>query len=114
MRSQNLTDDRITQVDDGVDWLTADLIKQMFDLAENQADPVGNNTPTVVLVGEKELGVNKKRARAVVNALENSRGYFVSGLGHSWPLQKPARFRRAIRAWMSDDELGQGFISLPM
>ena len=93
LRSRNLTDDRITQIDDGVDWLTADLIKQMFDLVENQADPYGNVTPTVVLVEGKELAVSQKQARAVVNALQNGRGYLVSGLGHSWPLQKPALFR---------------------
>ncbi len=113
LRSKNLSNDEISQINAGVDWLTGDLIRQMSDLAEKQADPQGNRTPTVVLVGEKELGVNKKRARAIVNALGKGRGYLVSGLGHSWPLSKPALFRRAVRAWMSDDDLGQGFVPLP-
>lgn len=108
----DLTDDQFEALREDLDKLTPELGVQINDVVAGQADPHPNGPPTVVFVGEKDIGATKKRARALMKALGNSRGYVVSSLGHAWSLEKPDLFYRAVRAWMSDAELGEGFIPL--
>ena len=113
MSLTDLTDDQFEALREDLDKLTPELGVQINDVVAGQADPHRNGPPTVVFVGEKEIGATKKRARALMKAMGNSRGYVVSGLGHGWVLEKPDLFYRAVRAWMSDAEPGEGFIPLP-
>jgi len=109
----DLTDDQFEALREDLDKLTPELGIQINDVVTGQSDPHPNGPPTVVFVGEKDIGATKKRARALMKAMENSRGYVVSGLGHAWSLENPDLFYRAVRAWMSDAEPGEGFIPLP-
>ena len=108
----DLTDDQFEALREDLDKLTPGLGIQINDVVAGQADPHPNGPPTVVFVGEKEIGATKKRARALMKAMGDSRGYVVSGTGHAWSLEKPDLFYRAVRAWMSDAEPGEGFIPL--
>ena len=109
----DLTDDQFEALREDLDKLTPGLGVQINDVVAGQADPHPNGPPTIVFVGEKEIGATKKRARALMKAKGNSRGYVVSGLGHAWSLENPDLFYRAVRAWMSDAEPGEGFTPLP-
>lgn len=56
--------------------------------------------PVLVAVGEKEFGVLRQSARDLAQALPDARAVSVRGAGHNWPLQNPALFNRALRAWL--------------
>jgi len=109
----DLTDDQFEALREDLDKLTPGLGIQINDVVAGQVDPHPNGPPTIVFVGEKDIGATKKRARALVKATGSSSGYVVSGLGHAWSLENPDLFYRAVRAWMSNAEPGEGFIPLP-
>jgi len=56
--------------------------------------------PVLVAVGEKEYGVVHQSARDLAQVLPDARAVRVRGAGHNWPLQTPALFNRALRAWL--------------
>jgi hypothetical protein len=112
-RSLGLNDDQIGAFREDLDKLTPDLVLQINDAVAGQGDPGPGSPPMVVLAGEQELGAVKKRARELVSATGNGKGYLVRGLGHGWCLEDPELFRQTVRAWMANAEFGDRFTPLP-
>ena len=68
----------------------------------------GVNTPTLIAVGEKELGTVKRSAKDLVENLPNARAYKVVGQTHAWPISNPGLCASAIRAFLSGAPLPSG------
>ncbi len=59
-------------------------------------------TPTLLLVGEKELRSIYQSARKVAGDFKNSRALMVEGAIHNWALQKPDLFAHTVQAWIEN------------
>jgi pimeloyl-ACP methyl ester carboxylesterase len=68
----------------------------------------GVNIPTLIAVGEKELGTVKRSAKDLGENLPNARAYEVVGQTHVWPISNPRLCASAIRAFLSGDPLPSG------
>ena len=58
--------------------------------------------PTLVLVGEKEPGLQRRSARELAASMAGATAYMVRGMIHNWPLAAPELFNRTLRAWLTD------------
>ena len=58
--------------------------------------------PTLVLVGEKEPGMQRRSARELAGSMAGATAYMVTGMIHNWPLAAPELFNRTLRAWLTD------------
>ncbi|MHB1417817.1 MAG: alpha/beta fold hydrolase [Chloroflexota bacterium] len=67
--------------------------------------PRRTESPTLVLVGEKETGIAKSAARRLSREIPGARGAMVAGVGHVWNLQAPDLFAVTVRAWIADRPL---------
>lgn len=94
--------------------ITPELGFQINEVLATQPDPPSGSPPTVVVVGENDFGPNKKRSREVARALGNEEIYVVPGLGHGWCFEDPELFRRTVRRWMSEADLTEDFVALPI
>jgi pimeloyl-ACP methyl ester carboxylesterase len=61
--------------------------------------------PALVLVGQREPSVMHSSARDIVTAMPNATGFVVEGASHNWPMESPARFNDAMRAWLDAREM---------
>jgi pimeloyl-ACP methyl ester carboxylesterase len=68
------------------------------------------NTPTIVLIGERELRVMHDSARDLTQALTNSSGQIAAKAGHNWNLEQPELFTDTVRAWVHSQDLPAGLI----
>ncbi len=59
-------------------------------------------TPTLILVGEKELRSIYQSARDAAGVFKNARAFMVEGAVHNWPLQKPDLFAHTVQAWIEN------------
>jgi pimeloyl-ACP methyl ester carboxylesterase len=69
-------------------------------------------TPTLVVVGQRELWVMRQSARDLVKALPRAVGYVAPRLGHNWSLQAPTLFAATVRAFVARRELPQELLPL--
>ncbi|HUW63664.1 MAG TPA: alpha/beta hydrolase [Spirochaetia bacterium] len=79
-------------------------------LAENSSfrlPPELQNTavPTLVLAGEKELGVMRRSVRDLAATLPNARGCLIRGAGHAFVFEHPGPFTGILRAWFNGQPL---------
>jgi pimeloyl-ACP methyl ester carboxylesterase len=68
----------------------------------------GVNTPTLITVGEKELGTIKRSARDLVANLPNARAYEVGGQNHAWTISNPRLCASVIRAFINGTSIPNG------
>lgn len=70
-------------------------------------------TPTLLLVGEKEPGVMKRSARALAGSMLGGTARMVPGAVHNWPLTQPELFVTVVRAWLTDGALPEALVPVP-
>jgi pimeloyl-ACP methyl ester carboxylesterase len=66
--------------------------------------------PTLVLAGQKELGVMRYSVRDLTAALPNAQGYLISGADHAYLFAEPERFTSILRAWFSSQQLPEDIL----
>lgn len=86
-------------------------------LAENAAFRVPANlgavdVPTLVAVGEKEIGAVYASARDLMHVLPRAAEFVALGQGHLWNLTAPELFAATVRAWIEDQPLPAGMAPL--
>lgn len=113
-KSASLTDGQKDEFREDLKNITPELAFQINEILAQQPDPHPGSPPTVVFVGEKEIGPSQRRAREVASALGNKEVYVVPGLNHGWLFENPELFRRAVRRWMSRADLKEDFVALPI
>lgn len=69
-------------------------------------------TPTLLLVGEKELKIMKESVHDLLVVMPNAKGYVVSGAIHNWSLQLPDLFTQTVRAWITGRALPGVLVAL--
>lgn len=67
--------------------------------------PHGAVPPTLMVVGEKEMGIAKRHVRATSQSVQGVTGMLVKGVGHAWNLEAPALFNAMVRAWLTEQAL---------
>ena len=70
--------------------------------------PSTAESPTLVVVGEKENQAMKKKALVLSHKLPNGRGIIVPQMGSGWILQQPELTNQIIRAWLTNHLLPAG------
>ncbi len=70
------------------------------------------DVPTLVLVGERELGATRQSARDIVATLPNAQGRIAAGARHNWALEDPALFAETVQAWVENRPLPSGLLPL--
>jgi pimeloyl-ACP methyl ester carboxylesterase len=68
----------------------------------------GVSTPTLITVGEKELGTVKRSAKDLVANLPNAKAYEVEGQNHAWTLSNPELCASAIKSFLSGTPIPLG------
>lgn len=63
------------------------------------------NVPTLVIAGEKELGVMRKSAEDLVCAIPNTEGFIIKGVEHTFCFENPDLYHKVVRAWITDAPL---------
>ena len=86
-------------------YLNADLFRNVNRAMSQVEIPRGEVPPTLVLVGEKELGISKRHARVICQTVAGTTGKFVKGVGHAWNLEAPDLFNQMVRCWLEDQPL---------
>ena len=95
--------------------LTAPVVKQInnaihtFRLPHRLSDI---HVPTLVMVGEKELGINFRAARQIARMMPNAVGRVAPGVGHGWNGENASLFNRTIRAWINHESLPEELLPL--
>ena len=107
--SMGLSDEVVQAFHDDLNKISAGLVTEINNVVASQGDPLQGSPPAVVLVGEKEFGATKKRARELSLAYGNGEVYVVREHGHAWSLEDPGLFHRTIRSWMKDESFGAEF-----
>lgn len=64
-----------------------------------------NQTPVLVMTGEKDYKIIKKSASNLLNLLPNSKGRIALDVGHLWNIEKPELFNETLKAWINDFNL---------
>jgi len=113
-KGAGLSDEQKDLFREDLENITPELGFQINNMLAKQPDPHAGSPPTVVFVGEKEFRPNKRRTHEVAKALGNKEVYVVSSLGHGWCFENPELFRRTVRRWMSDADLREDFVALPI
>lgn len=111
-RSMGATEDQMHLFQRDLAHVTPGLVREINALVASQPDPRSEEVPAVILVGEKEIPAAKKRACALARAYGQGSVHVVPGLGHAWPMQRPALFCDAIRQWMAGGQNMDGFDQL--
>jgi pimeloyl-ACP methyl ester carboxylesterase len=62
-------------------------------------------TPTLVMIGQKELAPMRQSAKDIVAALPNAQGRVAPNVGHNWSLEGPELFTCTVQAWIEDQSL---------
>ncbi|WP_339249305.1 alpha/beta hydrolase [Sporosarcina sp. FSL W8-0480] len=76
-------------------------------LKENMAfklpEKISNSTARIlVTAGEKEKGLVKKSVQKIVDGNQKGETFFVSGIGHGFPVAKPQLFNRVLKDWIEN------------
>lgn len=66
--------------------------------------------PTLVLAGQKELGIMRDSVHELTAALPNAQGYLISGADHAYLFAEPGRFTGILRAWFSSHQLPEDIL----
>jgi pimeloyl-ACP methyl ester carboxylesterase len=85
--------------------LNADLFRNINRAMSQTALPQGKTPPTLVVVGEKELGISKRHSRAICRSAEGMMCKIVMGVGHAWNMEAPELFNTMVRAWLGNKPL---------
>jgi pimeloyl-ACP methyl ester carboxylesterase len=91
-----------------LDWATPAILGRIFAAGLRFTIPAGLNrvaAPTLVAVGQREQAASITSARDLVAAIPSARGCVAPNAGHTWNLQAPDLFNRAVRAWIEDQPL---------
>jgi pimeloyl-ACP methyl ester carboxylesterase len=67
-------------------------------------------SPTLVVVGQKELRITYQSARDLVAAIPAAQGKVALNVGHSWNLEAHVLFTQMLRAWIEDQPLPRELI----
>ncbi len=92
--------------------LTPEMLASVIAANQSFRLPIGLHgvsTPTLVVVGEKELGPVKRSARDLRDSLVRARAYEVVGRQHSWPISDAALCAEGIRAFLQGTTLPEQF-----
>ncbi len=68
--------------------------------------------PLLALVGERERRLLRACARDLARTMPHARAYLVPGAGHTWCLEHPDLFARAVAAHLSDEPLPAELVPL--
>jgi pimeloyl-ACP methyl ester carboxylesterase len=69
-------------------------------------------SPTLIVVGQKELKVMHESARDLLVAIPNAQGRIAANVGHNWSLEAPNLFTQVVRAWINGQPLPQQLVPL--
>jgi pimeloyl-ACP methyl ester carboxylesterase len=69
------------------------------------------DAPTLVLAGQKELGIMRDSVHELTAVLPNAQGYLISGADHAYLFAEPERFTGILRAWFSSHQLPEDILS---
>lgn len=72
----------------------------------------GSPVALLALVGGRELRLLRACARDLARTLPHARAYLVPGAGHTWCLQDPDLFARAVAAHVADEPLPAALVPL--
>ncbi len=61
--------------------------------------------PTLTVVGEKEMAINRRAARLVADTMPNATHRIAPGCHHAWNGERPDLFNAMIRAWVRGEPL---------
>ncbi len=61
--------------------------------------------PVLILAGQKEVGLIRRSATRLTALIPHATSRVVPGRDHAWPLEDPALFCDAVRAWFLDRPL---------
>lgn len=70
------------------------------------------NVPILAVVGQKEMGLNYRAARAVLANAAGAAGRVAPQVGHLWNLENPALFNRMVRTWLGGEALPDELLPL--
>ncbi len=68
--------------------------------------------PLLVIVGQKEAGLNYRNARSALQIQPGGVGRVAPGVGHGWNGENPALFNAMTRAWLTDAPLPSELLPL--
>lgn len=108
-RAMGLSERQIAENAQDLEAITPSLVAEINQAVAEQPDPAPNDRPAVIVVGENELGATKARARHLASAYGNHHVHVVPDGSHTWFVEDPELFRRAVRTWMAGTELPPGF-----
>lgn len=89
------------------DWrqLTSTLYRNINKATSEVQLPTGSVPPTLLVVGQKEMGISKAHARTIARTVPGATARLVSGVGHAWNLEAPDLFNELVRAWFTEKPL---------
>jgi pimeloyl-ACP methyl ester carboxylesterase len=67
--------------------------------------PTATQSPTLVVVGQRETVLAKRAARTLSRSIPGARGAMIPDCGHVWNLEEPDLFAETVRAWVTDAPL---------
>ena len=68
--------------------------------------------PVLIISGGKEYGIIKESARDLREVLPHSHGCIAKDMVHVWNMVNPDFFNEVVRAWITDNPLPVGMLSL--
>ncbi len=98
---------------DDLKQLNANLFRNINRAMTEVQIPHGALPPTLVVVGEKEMGMAKNHARAIRKSAQGVTGMLVKGAGHGWNFEDPDLFNKMVRAWLTAQALPAALQPLP-
>ena len=109
----DLSDKQMGEFQDDLAQITPDLVAEINELVSHQEDPITDDVPVELVMGEKELKSTKKRCLQLSRAYGNDDYAVALNLGHAWPLESPELFVNTVRAWANGGRHMEGFLSYP-
>lgn len=104
----NVPNDDFTRYFNDSKSITAESLENLLMENANFSLPEGLEyctVPTLILLGQKERGIMRNSAKALVSAIPNSKGYLVQGVGHSFNFEDPDLYTRILRNWFTNKQL---------
>lgn len=89
-----------------------DRIMKELDDFRAPADLSKTTIPLLVIVGQKEMGLNYRNARSALQIQPNAVGRIAPAVGHGWNGENPALFNAMVRAWLTDSPLPDELLPL--
>ena len=82
--------------------INVEQVRAMFNVLTEVELPVLNQSPLLVVVGEKENNVLKRAQAEICTYVENSEAAIVPKAGHVWSYENPVLFAQVIDQWCTD------------